>query len=237
MAFNFALRESIAIMNSNDPSTEPCGTPHVNCILFERVLFIRTNAARPSRKLATHKIRPMFTFYLFNTSIMHLWSTESNALAQSMNTSVVFPPATLCITDSVSVIGASNNIDLPERKPQQCGFILHSTLSRMYCATILSMRLQRMLVSAMSRNDNIHLAVLLGLSSATITPRLHFSGTRFPFKLELKSLRTHFLLQCPNCFTCSQFISSLPGAVPEERSFSAVPSAAITIGANSPLTR
>nr|CAD21452.1 hypothetical protein [Trypanosoma brucei] len=95
MAFGFALRESIAIMNSNDLNTEPCVTLHVSCIFFERVLFIRTTAALPSRKFATHAIRCMSTSYLFDAPIMHLWSTESNAPASSMNTAAVFSPTTL----------------------------------------------------------------------------------------------------------------------------------------------
>nr|CAJ16760.1 hypothetical protein Tb10.v4.0049 [Trypanosoma brucei brucei TREU927] len=147
-----------------------------------------------------------------------------------MTSASVFFPATLCVMESVSVIRASNNVNLPGRKPACCGCRLHSTVSHTRLATILSMSLQRMLVSVMGRNDDIHLTSLLGLSSGTITPCFHFSGTRCLCKLQLKSLRTHYLLRRPNPFNCLQCISSLQGAVPEENSFSAVPSAATFIG-------
>ncbi|KAG8341298.1 hypothetical protein TRVL_07873 [Trypanosoma vivax] len=134
-----------------------------------------------------------------------------------MNTSAVFVPSLLRRTALVTCMSVSS-VDRAGLNPACCGSSLSSMQPLTRRATMRSISLHSVLVSVTARKDAILLAGLFGFSSGTMMPCLHLACTCPVRKLQLNRRKMHRLDTLPRCFSSSQWISSSPGAVPEDSS-------------------
>ncbi|KAG8343362.1 hypothetical protein TRVL_05815 [Trypanosoma vivax] len=158
-------------------------------------------------------------------------SAKSKERAQSMGTASVLPPPFLHRIAPVTCMSVSS-VDRAGLNPACCGRFLSSMQSLTQRVTMRSISLHSALVSVAGRKDAMLLAGLFGCSSGTMMPCRHLAGTWPVRKLQLNTRKMHLLATLPSCFSSSQWISSSPGAVPEDNSRSATSSNVSVMGWN-----